>query len=152
MIPAGDKLAMAAWLAPIVSARIAREGKMHSRKLWIPGVLLFSALVLAACGETKTEKAEVATCKKLARAVLHNPESFKVGDTKVDETSEGVEIFVEIDYSGAEGSGHVSDKCWFAGYSEVKPLKSFFYRSDPNGQYVELPDDELQAILKQMQG
>ena len=125
---------------------------MHSKKLWISGVVLLGAIGLAACGPSKTEKAEVATCKQLARAALHNPETFKIADTKIDETSEGVEVFVEIDYSGAEGSGHISDKCWFAGYSEVKPLKSFFTRSEANGQYVELPDDQLQALLKQMQG
>lgn len=92
------------------------------------------------------------TCEKIARAVLHDPETFTVTESKAEETSEGVEIFVEIDYSGAEGSGHVSDKCWFPGYSEDKPLKRFSTRGDSNGQYVELPEDELQALLKQLQG
>jgi hypothetical protein len=125
---------------------------MNRRILWISGAILGSALVLAACGPSEAELAEVATCENIARAVLHNPETFAVAETTIDETSEGVMILVEIDYAGAEGSGHVSDKCWFPGYGEVKPLKRFSTRSDPNGQYVELPDEELQALLKQMQG
>ncbi|MGF1610744.1 MAG: hypothetical protein ACFCUQ_15190 [Kiloniellales bacterium] len=96
--------------------------------------------------------AAVETCEKIARAVLHDPETFQITETKIDETSEGVEVVVEIDYAGAAGSGHVTDKCWFAGYGDEKPLTRFSTRSDPNGDYVNLPDAELQALLKQMQG
>lgn len=125
---------------------------MHSRVLWIGGLLLAAVGALSACGPSETEVAEVETCEKVARAVLHNPETFTVAETKIDETSEGVLVLVEIDYSGAEGSGHVTDKCWFAGYGNEKPLTRFSYRRDPNGDYIELPDEELQELLKQMQG
>lgn len=125
---------------------------MRDRKLAVLGILFVGATALAACGESKSEHAEVKTCESLARVMLHSPEVFTVVDTQIEETSEGNAIRIEVDYKGPDGSGHVSDKCWFAGYGEDKPMKRFSYRANANDQYVELPDDELKSLLQQIRG
>jgi hypothetical protein len=107
---------------------------------------------LNACGESKTEKAEVVLCQKVARAVLQNPGSFKVAKSSLEETSEGALVVLEVDYSKDGASAHVSDKCWFGGYAEKKPLKSFSYRTSDSGDYEKMSDDDLKQILKQVSG
>jgi len=125
---------------------------MSNRKAAVLGLLFIGAAALTACGPSKSEQTEVATCTKLAKAMLHAPEEFKVVETKIEETSEGNIIRIEVDYKGANGGGHVSDKCWFAGYGEDKPLARFSYREGAAAQYVELSDEDLKVLLDQIKG
>ena len=125
---------------------------MSNRKMAILSALLVGTAALAACGPSESETAEVKTCKSLAKVMLHSPADFKVVETKIEETSEGNLIRIEVDYKGTDGVAHVSDKCWFAGYSENKPLARFSYSDTADGEYLELSDDELKTLMQQISG
>ncbi len=114
------------------------------------GLTVMVALILAACGETKSETAEVTTCKKIAKIALHNPETLDFVSSRVEELSEGDEIYLEIEYKSSDAAGHIWDKCWFAGYGEEKRLKSFSVRESQTAEYIEIPEDEFTAIRAQM--
>lgn len=123
----------------------------HSESI-VLGVMLLGTLALAACGETKSQHSEITACENVAKALLQNPQTFEVAESSIEETSEGDSVLIEVDYQGAQGSGHMSDKCWFAGYGQNKTLTRFSYRTDLNGDFVELQDEELKALLQQVQG
>jgi hypothetical protein len=71
------------------------------------GLTAIVALALVACGESKAEKAEVVTCKKIARIALQNPETLEFAETRVEETSEGDEIYLEVTYKNGDTAGHI---------------------------------------------
>ena len=114
------------------------------------GLTAIVALTLAACGETKSETAEVTTCKKIAQLALHNPETLDFVNSRVEELSEGDEIYLEVEYKSGDTAGHIWDKCWFAGYGEEKRLKSFSVRESQTAEYTEIPEEEFTAIQQQM--
>jgi len=110
------------------------------------GLTALVALTLAACGETKSEKAEVTMCKKIVQLALHNPEALEFVDTRVEETSEGDEIYLEVEYKSGDAEGHIWDKCWFAGYGEKKRLKGFSFRDSQTAEYKPVEGEELEAL------
>jgi hypothetical protein len=111
---------------------------------------LATALVLAACGETKSEKAEIVTCKKVAQLALHNPETVTFLSERLEETSEGDEVFLEVEFKSGETAGHRWDRCWFAGYGDKKGLKSYSTRDSQTAEFQAIPDEELAAIQAQI--
>jgi len=123
---------------------------MTRMKIAIAGPIAVAALILTACGETKSEKAEVTTCKKLVKLALHNPGTLTFVNEQVEETSEGDEIILEVDYKDGDVAGHVWDRCWFAGYGETKRLKSFSYRDSPTAEYTNIAAAELAALQAQI--
>ncbi len=123
---------------------------MTHRKIAAAGLLAVAALILAACGETKAEKAEVTTCKKLVKLALHNPGTLTFVNEQVDETSEGDEIILEVDYKDGDAAGHVWDRCWFAGYGETKRLKSLSYRDSQTAEYKDIGAADLAALQAQI--
>jgi len=114
------------------------------------GLTAIVALTLAACGETKSEVAEVTTCKKITQLALHNPDTLDFVNSRVEELSEGDEIYLEVEYKNGETAGHIWDKCWFAGYGEKKQLKAFSVRESQTAEYTEIPESELAAIQAQI--
>jgi hypothetical protein len=119
---------------------------MIVRHTVVASVAAVLALTLAACGQTTSETAEVTMCKKIAQAALHNPQALTVVDTRINETSEGDEIFLEIEYKAGDTEGHVWDRCWFVGYGDSKKLKNFAVRESQTASYVVVPAEELAAI------
>ena len=123
---------------------------MMQMKAATAGLIAVAALILAACGETKAEKAEVATRKKLVKLALHNPGTLTFVNEQVEETSEGDEIVLEVDYKDGDLAGHVWDKCWFAGYGEEKRLKGVSYRDSQTAEYTNIAAAELAAPQAQI--
>jgi hypothetical protein len=119
-------------------------------KIATAGLVATVALGLAACGETKSEKTEVVTCKKVAQLALHNPETLTFLNDRLEETSEGDEVFLEVEFKNGETSGHIWDMCWFAGYGDKKRLKAFSVRDTQTAEYQKIPDEEFAAIKAQI--
>lgn len=119
---------------------------MLNRPLALCGVMSALALAVGACGETTSETAEVVTCKQVAAAALPDSQALTFVDTQVKETSEGDEIYLEIEYTTGETQRHAWDKCWFAGYGDNKNLKSFAVRANQSAAYVDIPAEDLAVI------
>ena len=119
-------------------------------KIVTAGLVTAVALVLAACGETKSEKAEIVTCRKVAQLALHNPETLNFLNEGLKETSEGDEVVLEVEFKTGETSGHIWGMCWFAGYGDKKRLKSFSTHDSQTAEFQEIPAEELAAIQAQI--
>ncbi len=123
---------------------------MIPRQTITTGLTALIAITLAACGETTAEKAEVTACKKIAQLALHNPETLEFVDSRVEETSEGDEIFLEVEYQSGDTAGHVWDRCWFTVYGETKRLRGFSFRDSQTAEYTDMQEEELSAIRAQI--
>jgi hypothetical protein len=123
---------------------------MIPMKIATAGLVTAVALSLAACGETNSEKAEIVTCKKVAQLALHDPETLNFLNERLEETSEGDQVFLEVEFKNGETSGHLWDMCWFAGYGDKKRLKSFSTHDSQTAEFQEIPAEELAAIKSQI--
>jgi hypothetical protein len=86
----------------------------------------------------------------VAQLALHNPETVTFLSERLEETSEGDEVFLEVEFKNGGASGQVWDKCWFAGYGDKKRLKSFSTRDSQTAEFQAIPDEELAAIQDQI--
>lgn len=104
-------------------------------------------LAIAGCGEeSKTATAEVDLCADVVKLALAEPQDFTVTGNRIDETSEGEFIILEVDYTGSSGTTvHATEKCWFAGYGDKRTLKSLYI--DVDGELVQVPDGDLAGYL-----
>lgn len=119
-------------------------------KIVTAGLVTTIALSLAACGETKSEKAEIVTCKKVAQLALHNPETLNFLNEGLKETSEGDEVALEVEFKTGETPGHIWGMCWFAGYGDKKRLKSFSSHDSQTAEFQEIPAGDLASIQAQI--